>query len=154
MRIPNAHYFAFLALAISILLTESAVANEPIGDVRYESAMSDSGLQLDVYYFYFQPRCQTCIDIELFSKEAIDSAFQPELIQGTIKWHAYDVDIKEHEHFWYDFELETKSVVVVASKDGKQIRWKNCEKVWDLVLDKPAFVKYVQDEVRAFLNDK
>lgn len=122
----------------------SKTANEAIPAIS-------ATIQVDVYYFYFQPRCQTCIDIEIFSKEAIESGFPEELRRGTVRWHAYDVDVKEVEHYWNDFHLETKSLVVVANENGKPLKWKNCEKVWDLVDRKPDFIKYVQDEVRAYL---
>jgi hypothetical protein len=110
--------------------------------------------QVVAYYLYVMPRCQTCLNIEAFSKEAIESAFADELKQGSVEWHAYDTGIPEHEHYWDDFKLEVKSLIMVEMKEGKQIRWKNCEKVWDLVEDKPAFAKYVQDEVRAYLHDE
>ncbi len=47
-----------------------------------------------------------------------------------------------------DYQLYTSSLVVVDGSNPK--RFKNLEKVWQLVRDKPAFAKYVQDEVRAF----
>jgi hypothetical protein len=37
-------------------------------------------------------------------------------------------------------------------KDGKQAEWKNLSRVWELVRRKDAFLRYVQDEVRAYLE--
>jgi hypothetical protein len=53
-----------------------------------------------------------------------------------------------NEHFIKDYQLYTRSLVVVDESNPK--RFKNLDKVWQLVRDKPAFLKYVQDEVRAF----
>ena len=36
----------------------------------------------------------------------------------------------------------------------KVTAWKPAPKVWSLVADKDAFFKYVQNEVRAYLNPK
>jgi hypothetical protein len=43
---------------------------------------------------------------------------------------------------------------MVDVQNGKQVQWKNCEKIWDLVGAKPDFLKYVQDEVRGYLSVK
>jgi hypothetical protein len=104
-----------------------------------------------VYYLYFMPRCETCLNMEAYSKEAVETGFANDLKQGTVEWHSYNTDKEEYKHFWDDFKLETKSLVMVDMQDGKQVRWKNCEKIWDLVGVKPDFLKYVQDEVHSYL---
>ena len=50
--------------------------------------------------------------------------------------------------FTRDFQLYTRSVVVVDAKDPK--RFKVLDRVWQLVGDKAAFQKYVEQEIRAF----
>ena len=106
-----------------------------------------------VYYLYFTPRCETCLNMEAFSREAVETGFANELKQGAVEWHSYDTGNKEYEHFWNDFKLVTKSLIMVDVRDGKQVRWKNCDKIWDLVGAKPDFLKYVQEEVKAYLHD-
>ena len=115
------------------------------------AADSASGYKVIAYYLYVMPRCQTCLNIEAYSKEVVETAFAKELEQGTIEWHAYDTGMPEYEHLWYDYELETKSLVIAAFHDGQQMRWKNCEKVWELVDDKVAFQAYVRDEIQDYL---
>jgi hypothetical protein len=41
--------------------------------------------------------------------------------------------------------------VLVNEVRGKPTQWKNLEKVWQLLQDKPKFLRYVQDETRAYL---
>jgi hypothetical protein len=41
---------------------------------------------------------------------------------------------------------------MVNVQDGKQLRWKICEKMWDLVNVKPTYLEYVQAEVRSYLQ--
>jgi hypothetical protein len=105
-----------------------------------------------VYYLYFTPRCETCLNMEAFAKEAVETGFADELKQGSVEWHSYDTGNREYEHYWNEFKLETKSLIMVDVQNGKQVRWKNCEKIWDLVGAKPDFLTYVQSEVRAYLN--
>jgi hypothetical protein len=105
-----------------------------------------------VYYLYFTPRCETCLTMEAFAKEAVETGFANELKQGTVEWHSFDTGKKQYEHFWNEFKLETKSLIIVDTQDGKRVRFKNCEKIWDLVGAKPDFLTYVQSEVRSYLN--
>jgi hypothetical protein len=103
-----------------------------------------------VYYFMTTARCQSCMKIEAFTKEAVFENFSDSLKKGTIKWEMIQVDKKGNEHYVKDYELYTKSVVLVKMKDGKQVSWKNLDKVWSLLGDKIAFKKYITDEVTAF----
>ena len=104
--------------------------------------------QTVVYYFHGTNRCQTCRTIEAYADEAVKAAFGPELASGQLLWQPLNVDESANEHFTKDYQLYTRSLVVVDGSNPK--RFKNLDKVWQLVGDKPAFMRYVQDEIRAF----
>jgi hypothetical protein len=101
-----------------------------------------------VYYFHGTSRCHTCRTIEAYADESVKAAFAPELSSGAIQWKPTNIDESANEHFIKDYQLYTRSLVVVDGSNPK--RFKNLEKIWTLVSDKPGFLKYVQDEVRAF----
>ena len=42
---------------------------------------------------------------------------------------------------------------LVRYRDGKQVAWKNLEKVWSLLGDKAAFQEYITHEVDAFIGE-
>ena len=46
----------------------------------------------------------------------------------------------------------TRSVVLAEFVEGECVRWRNLPDVWDLVSDEGAFIAYVQNETRAFLE--
>ena len=52
-----------------------------------------------------------------------------------------------------DFELVTKSVVLVEYRDGEIVRFKNLKLVWQLVGDQDGFVTYVRDETADFIAE-
>ena len=145
-------------VSVSIFLLMFAIPSATWAD-GHEPAADDTGPfggeschKVVVYYLYRMPRCDTCLRIEAYAQEAIETGFADELRLGNVEWHAYDAGQPEHEHYWDDFKLEVKSLVMVEIQDGEQIRWKNCEKIWDLVDDKPAFLSYVRAEVQAYLG--
>ena len=105
------------------------------------------------YYFHATVRCQTCKAIEAYSREAIEQAFAEDLKKGAIEWRPINIQAPENRHFVQDFRLYTRSLILVKVRDGKQVEWKNLDKVWDLVRDKGEFLKYVQSNVNPWLRN-
>ena len=106
------------------------------------------------YYFHTTYRCASCRAIEAYSREAIESAFADEIKDGRLLWKVVNIEVKGNEHFVKDYSLYTKSLVLVNEVRGKPAEWKNLEKVWQLLLDKPKFLRYVQDETRGYLTER
>lgn len=107
--------------------------------------------QVIAYYFHTTARCASCRQIKAYSHAAIEAAFPEELADGRLVWRMVNVDEEGNEHFMEDYELFTKSLVLVEQVQGKQVRWKNLPKIWELLQNKERFFAYVQGEVRAYL---
>ena len=101
-----------------------------------------------VYYFHATSRCGTCRTIEAYAHETVTSRFGPDLQARRLEWRAVNVQESANQHFIRDFQLYTRSVVVVDAKNPK--RYKVLDRVWQLAQDKAAFQKYVEQEIRAF----
>jgi hypothetical protein len=101
-----------------------------------------------VYYFHATTRCATCRTIEAYAKETVTSRFAADIEARRLAWQAVNVDEPVNQHFIRDFQLYTRSVVVVDGKDPR--RFKVLDRVWQLVRDKAAFQSYVEQEIRAF----
>jgi hypothetical protein len=133
----------------------AATAPSPVAAGASEAAnpKSSSSLKVIAYYFHVTVRCITCRTIESYSKEAIDRGFPEELKKGVIEWRPVNVQLLENRHFIQDYRLFTRSLVLVKVKEGKQVEWRNLEKVWALVGDKEAFLRYVRANVTNYLGD-
>lgn len=104
-----------------------------------------------VSYFHGTMRCSTCRKFEAYAGEALKSAFPGELASGRLEWRVINVDERENEHYVRDYQLRTKSLIVSEVKGGKQVGWKNLNRIWDLASDRDAFLAYVREETRAYL---
>ncbi|MFH1148361.1 MAG: nitrophenyl compound nitroreductase subunit ArsF family protein [Pseudomonadota bacterium] len=104
------------------------------------------------YYFHGVARCPSCLKIEAYTKETIQGDYAQAIKDGRLEWRVINVEEAGNEHFAKDYQLYTKSVVISDVKDGKQVRWKNLEKVWEFLHDKSAFRNYVRGEVNAYLK--
>jgi len=105
------------------------------------------------YYFHTNYRCSSCRKIEATARHAIEIGFPTELADGRLVWRVINVEEDGNEHFIKDYQLYTKSVVLSDQQSGRQVRWKNLAKVWELLNDEAGFVDYVQTETRAYLDD-
>jgi len=112
--------------------------------------------QVIAYYFHGEIRCATCNTIEIFSREAVESGFAGQLADETLVWRPVNRELPENAHFNEEFELVTSSLVLVKIRDGRPAEWKNLGDVWDteLLTDKDKFIRYVQEEIRQYLEGK
>ena len=134
----------------TIVLSKDSI--DKIKDTSIDSTQAITD-KIVAYYFHSTRRCVTCKKIEAYSREAIESKFDKELESGLLEFKPINFDEEENEHFIKDYALYTKSLVICDYKKGKQIKWKNLEKIWELVNDKEDFLKYVQDEISNYLDE-
>lgn len=108
--------------------------------------------KLVVYYFHTTYRCQSCNMIEKFTREAVETGFPGELKNGEMELKVINIEEPGNEHFANDYKLYTKSVIVSGQKDGKEVSWKNLDKVWTLLGDQNKFIEYIQAEIKTSLK--
>lgn len=140
----------FVASSVVILVgrefRKSPVDEAPLG------AEQQPDNALVVYYFHGETRCPTCMSIESFSQEAVESAFADELAEDRMQWKVVNYEQPVNAHFVTDYEIVSPTVVLVRRVDGKVADWRNLVRVWELVGDRDAFTEYVQSETRSMLG--
>jgi hypothetical protein len=142
--------FVLAVLIASVASTSANNSPSAIAPSTSSSAAQDRVVR--VYYFHTTQRCASCKKIEAYSAEAIRAGFERELGDGRLEWQVVNVDDPSNRHFAADYQLYTKSLIVVDRMNGQQVRWKNLPKIWELLQDQTAFRIYVQTEVRAYLE--
>ena len=105
------------------------------------------------YYFHGTFRCYTCTNMEKYSREAIEVNFKDEIQSGKLEFKAVNVEGRGNEHFVNDYQLYTKSLILSLVKDGKEIKSKNLDKIWEYSRNKQRFVDYVKSGVADLLKE-
>ena len=105
------------------------------------------------YYFHGSFRCFTCTNMEKYSKEAIETNFKDALASGALEFKPVNVEERGNEHFVDDYKLYTKSLILSMVKDGKEVKHKNLDKIWELARNKQKFIDYVAGEINEFMKD-
>ena len=116
-----------------------------------DEEISVSEPYLNVYYFRSNFRCSNCYKIEEYTKEAMEKYFQDKLESGGIVYKIVNIDKEENTHFVDDYQLYTKSVVLSKLKDGKEVEYKNLQKIWEYLNDEEKFHSYIKEEIYSFL---
>jgi hypothetical protein len=159
---------AFVVAAVGFLVVKEIRTSEgiasPLGtglsaDTESEGAPPspdassvEGNRKVVAYYFHGQVRCVSCVKIETLSRKVITEGFPKDLKSGRLEFR--DVNVEEHgnRHFIADYQLFSQSLVLVEFQDGRQVRWRNLEKVWTLLNSEREFVPYVQGGVSDFLK--
>jgi len=157
---------AFVAASIGVLVvkgsrtgapeTPAPPAIQPVAAATEQPAtpaVEAPSRTVIAYYFHGNRRCMSCRKIEAFSHKAITTGFREALDAGRLEWRMVNCDEPGNEHYLKDYNLYTKQVVLVEVENGEQRRWKDLDKVWDLLGSEAGFVGYIQDEVRAYLGE-
>jgi hypothetical protein len=160
-----------ITIVLSIFIAASVIyliATEMRGTTNSETAKTDiskpedkdtpngTALKKDhkvaIYYFHTTARCPTCRRIEELTAKATRKFFANEMADGKLVWKAVNIEETQNKHFVDDFKLFTKSVVVVDTEKGKRVRWKNLDRIWELVRNESAFTDYIKSEVTSYLR--
>ena len=141
----------FVGFSIAYMLlkdrdTSTAIEEPPISVNREKG-------QLVVYYFHGDIRCATCHKLETYAKEALDTYFRAGLVSEDILWRTVNVEKSENGHYVGDYELVSKAVVLSWVADGKEVRWKKLDEIWQKVNDKQSYLEYVRQSVAEFLEE-
>ena len=141
----------FVAISIVVLFInenrapKTEVKKESMKDGETLQAGSRGGSKIIVYYFHNTKRCRTCRRIEALTKKAVETGFPEDLENGKVELRILNVQVPENEHFVLDYNLTTNAVVVSLLENGSEVSWKRLDRVWELVNNEEAFIRYIQD---------
>lgn len=121
-------------------------------DPQSESQPETTDTKVIAYYFHVTVRCTTCRMIESYSREVVEQKFGADIAKGRLQYKLVNLQLPENRHFVKDYQLFTKSLVLVRFDKGKQTEYKVLNDTWELVGDKSAMQAYVEREVRDYLK--
>ena len=84
-----------------------------------ESITEPATAGIEVIYFFGKQRCSTCVAIEKFAKEAVDSAFADKIKDGSIIFKSVDITTPEGERLADLFEVSSSSLYIVDHNPNK-----------------------------------
>ena len=102
-------------------------------------------------YFHRTERCPTCQKMGSYSEEAVKTAFADEIKKGQVAFHFIDFQDAKNARYTKAYDISGPALIVAKISDNKVASYRNLEDIWSKVGDKPAFLRYVQENVKAGL---
>ena len=115
-------------------------------------APSAGDRQVVAYYFHGKTRCRTCVGMEGMTADVLRTDFPAQLKDKSIDWRVVNYDEQANEHFIKDYQLVGPALVLVEMSAGKQVRYRNLDRIWQLAHEEDEFKQYVRTQVAAFLK--
>ncbi len=148
MTKPVAVIIVFFIILLSIL----TVSQEKSEELK-KSENDVKGEKIVVYYFMTTTRCPGCLKIENYTHSCLLEKFSDEMAQGKMEWKMVNIDEKENKHFVEDYQIFTKTVVLSKTIDGKEVKWKRLDKVWEYLNNQKKFYNYIESEIKSFIKE-
>ena len=104
------------------------------------------------YYFHRTNRCRTCRALESNAREAIERSLGDELSTGRLSVQARNVEETDNRHFIEKYQITGPSLVLSRIEEGKEVTWKNLDRIWQLIHTPAEYQAYVADEIKSFMQ--
>jgi hypothetical protein len=145
--------------AIRIILLGFAVVTVAVVVVRNQCSVPRVAAekrvphQVIVFYLHDNNHCDACDRVERFSREAVAS-FSDAVRDGILEWRDVNRTVPENEHYVRKFHVVTQTVVVANLHDGKMTEWQVLDDVLNRHEDREAFVAYVTEHIRPYVEGR
>lgn len=104
-------------------------------------------------YLHRTERCPTCQMMGNYSEEAVTTAFADEIKKGRVAFHFIDFEAEKNARYTKAYKISGPALIVAKISDNKVASYRELEDIWLKVRDKPAFLRYVQENVKACLGE-
>ena len=134
------------AVVLGVVAVALVVSMLP-GPARAADAPADRVLAM---YFHRTQRCPTCLKMGSYSEEAVVAGFPEQVKDGTVEFHFIDFQAKKNAALAKAYRVSGPTLIVAKIAGNKVAEVKNLTEIWSKVGEKPAFLKYVRDNVAAY----
>ena len=144
-----------LCASLSVAAENSTTADKSSSNETVaEKPAAEPSHQVIACYFHRTVRCPTCRKISAYIDESVNTGFASQVKDGSVKMMMIDFQDAKNQKYTQAYKISGPTLVIMDVQDGKVTSWKPAPKVWSLVANKPDFFKYVQGEVKAYLDSK
>jgi hypothetical protein len=135
-------------IAASMLFTSVFFALLATGLTQAADAPKDRVIAM---YFHRTERCPTCLKMGSYSEEAVKTAFADAVKKGQVAFYFIDFQDEKNARYTKAYDIVGPALIVAKIVGNKVASYRNLEEIWSKVDDKPAFLRYVQENVKADL---
>lgn len=103
-------------------------------------------------YFHRTQRCPTCLKMGSYSEEAVKKGFAEQVKKGSVEFHYVDFQDEKNAALTKGYKISGPALIVANVKEGKVADFKDLKDIWTKVREKDEFLKYVRENVEAYIE--
>jgi hypothetical protein len=107
-----------------------------------------------VMYFHRTNRCDRCRTMGGYAEEAVKKGFADQIKTGKVEFHFIDFQDAKNEALTKGYKVTGPTLIVAHVVKNKVKDRKNLIEMWEKLGDKDDFIKYVQDNVKAYQKNQ
>lgn len=139
--------------AIVFAVFSLGIAIRDISRASYSSSeMLDGPGEHDGYYvvlFRGSSYCPTCDIMQDLTTKLMDK----EPAMKDVDFKVINFELPGNEHYLFDYDLYTTSIVLIEQRDGLTARWKNLYDSWEKAEKSDDYDGYIVSEVKKFRSE-
>jgi len=136
--------------AVTMLFTLTAILFATIVGSAAQAAEAPKD-RVIAMYFHRTQRCPTCLKMGSYAEEAIKTAFADAIKKGQVAFYFIDFQDEKNERYAKAYNITGPALIVAKISDNKVASYRNLEEIWSNVGDKSAFLRDVQENLKADL---
>lgn len=106
---------------------------------------------IEVFYFHSTARCTSCLKLEEYIRNTINTFFQEELNNGSLKFKEINVDLVENKELVQKFQAVGSSLKINEIYNGMD-HIEEDVKVWRYLNNENNFANYLQARIKTRLE--
>lgn len=163
MKLNSKTILVLLLIIIPVLLVLNGVISKKDFSVQSNltvptvTSPPDEGIpnikkadKIEVLNFHRTQRCWSCLTLGKLSEKTVSEKFANEVASGKVIFKAVNIELPENKEIVNLYQAGGSSLYTNAIKDGKNNIVQN-KKVWQLLSDEPAFINYLETQLRSLL---
>ena len=103
-------------------------------------------------YFHRTQRCPTCLKMGSYSEEAIKKGLAKQVKEGSVEFHFIDFQDKKNAALTKGYKISGPALIIAKVEANKVKEYKDLKDIWTQVREKPKFIKYVRENVEAYMK--
>jgi hypothetical protein len=141
-------------VAAACIIAANTLAEESKKAAADPAPAATASRSIVACYFHRTNRCDTCKKVGAYLEEAMKTGFAEEMKDGRVELMMVDYENPKNKKYKDMYKITSPTLVIMDARGEKVVAWKQAPDVWSLVAKKDAVIKYVQKEVRAYLEKK
>jgi hypothetical protein len=103
-------------------------------------------------YFHRTERCPTCLKMGSYSEEAVKAGFAKQVSEGSVEFHYIDFQAAKNAALTKGYKISGPALILAKVEENKVKEYKDLQDIWMKVREKPEFIKYVRENIEAYMK--